>query len=231
MTLTIDRSLRLSADQYHPEAQTKDLVVLHHTVGGSARSTFKYWEEDPRRIATAYLVERDGTVFEVFPPEAWCNHLGCKDDGLERRSIGIELASEGALTVRRDGTGAKPGAFAAYAMDGTVRLGLVPILRDRGRIQKIEGGWRGYTWFDTYEPAQVAAAIALTLQLCDQFHIPRAMPSPAECRGPADLRKWFAFQGVVHHALLRPDKSDLHPGFPFEDLSAALSGAPRQEAA
>jgi N-acetyl-anhydromuramyl-L-alanine amidase AmpD len=230
VTLTIDRSRRLTTDQYHGEAQTKDLVVLHHTVGGSAESTFKYWQDDPRRIATAYIVERDGRILEVFPPEAWCNHLGCKDEGLERRSIGIELASEGALTVRRDG-GPKGASYTAYAMDGKVKLGSVPILKERGRIAKVEAGWRGYSWFDTYEPAQIASTIALVVHLCQQFGIPAALPTPEECRGPADLRRWFRYQGVLHHAMLRPDKSDLYPGFPFEQLAAALVAAPHEEAA
>ncbi len=42
--------------------------MLHHTAGGSARSTFNYWNGNATRIATAYIVERDGTIFEVFDP-------------------------------------------------------------------------------------------------------------------------------------------------------------------
>jgi hypothetical protein len=34
--------------------------------------------------------------------------------------------------------------------------------------------------------------------------------------------KWFDFRGVIHHAMIHKDKSDLHPGFPFERLGYAL---------
>ena len=66
--------------------------------GGSARNAFDWWQTaQPQRIATAYLVERDGGVFEVFDPRFWAYHLGLVGTGgrLDRRSIGIELASEG----------------------------------------------------------------------------------------------------------------------------------------
>lgn len=224
MTLPIVRSFRLTDDQYHADPQSKSAVILHHTVGGSAKGTIKYWQEDPRRIATAYLVERDGTIFEVFPPECWANHLGCKDLGLERRSIGIELASEGGLTIKTEGQN-----LVAYTALGAP-LGLATTLKKQGRILRLDTPFRGFHWFDAYEPAQVQATIALVLELCDRFRIPRRMPSPAECRGDADLRKWFGYQGVLHHAMLRPDKSDLHPAFPFETLQADLAEAEQRAA-
>lgn len=215
----IDHSLQLPPTQYFPQGDPKSLIVLHHTVGGSARSTLKWWNDTAERIGTAYIVERDGTVYEVFPPEGWAWHIGVGDAALEKRSIGIELASEGALAVRQDGEG-EWWAFGANA-----RLGKVIPLQQAGRILKLSQSWRGFRWFDAYEPAQVAATVALVVSLCDRFGIPRTMPTPAECRGNADLERWRSFRGVLHHALLRHDKSDLHPVFDFERLAAALQGA------
>jgi N-acetyl-anhydromuramyl-L-alanine amidase AmpD len=224
VTLPIVRSFRLTDDQYHADPQTKNLIVLHHTVGGSAKGTIKYWQEDPRRIATAYLVERDGTVYEVFPPECWANHLGCKDLGLERRSIGIELASEGGLTIKAEGQN-----LVAYTALGAP-LGLARELLRTKRVVRLDAPYRGFQWFDAYEPTMVDATITLVLELCSRFRIPRRIPSPAEWRGVGDLRKWFGYQGVLHHALLRPDKSDLHPLFPVEALQADLAEAEQRAA-
>lgn len=204
--------LALPPDQYHAEAQSKSLVVLHHTVGGSAKSSRDWWASDPRRIGTAYLVERDGTVYEVFPPEAWAFHLGCSDVGLERRSIGIELCSEGGLEVR---------AGHAWALDGKRDLGPVVKLIKEMRIDYHE--WRGFKAFDAYDADQVAATFLLVDSLLKRFGIPRSMPTPDECRGPADFRRWHSHEGVLHHAMLRKDKSDLHPGFPFEALATMLA--------
>jgi len=210
--VNIDRSLRLRAGvDYVKGRRSKDLIALHHTVGGSAESTFRWWKDDPRRVATAYLIERDGTIYEVFPPEDMAWQFGVKGgDPLERRAIGIELASEGGLTV-------KNGHAFAF---GTQDLGPVAKLEQEMRIEYHD--WRGFRCFDSYDADQVAACFVLVDHLCRTFNIPRVMPSPAECRGDADLMKWWKFKGVLHHALLRPDKSDLHPGFPYEALEAML---------
>src|SRR5205085_11648841 len=96
--MNVSTALRLPPDSYFPEKHQKDLVVLHHTVGGSAKSTFEYWRTDEQHIGTAYIVDRDGTIYEVFPPECSAYHLGLKTTReLHKRSVGIEIASEGAL--------------------------------------------------------------------------------------------------------------------------------------
>lgn len=219
--MNIDRSLRLPESEFHQVKHPKSLIVLHHTVGGSAKNTFAYWSSDPRRIGTAYLVERDGTIFEVFPPEDWCNHLGIKGgEEIEQRSIGIELASEGGLTAERGGD----GLMYLHAFDGKTVLGKATELTWLKRVVYLETEWRGFRWFDAYDEPQVAATIELVLYLCTLFNVPKVMPSLAECRGPAQLQEWFGYRGVLHHAMLRKDKSDLHPLFPFERLQDALAG-------
>lgn len=213
--MTIDRSLRLPAGQYYANALPKRAIVLHHTVGGSAKSSFDWWLADPRRVGTAFIIERDGTVFEVFPPEGWAGHLACHDLTLEQASIGIELASEGGL-VERDG--------ALWAFDGKNRLGGTDDLLERGRVVRFVGGYRGFEYFDAYEPAQMAAAIALTLELCDRFGLRRALTRDALAPS-GDPRPFVGYQGVLHHACVRPDKSDLHPGFDYRALAEALGDA------
>src|SRR5919109_600338 len=99
--MNVSLEWRLGAAEYFAHSHPKDLVVLHHTVGASARSTFESWRTDGKRIATAYIVERDGAIYEIFPPECWAYHIGVKGRReLDRRSIGIEIASEGALECR-----------------------------------------------------------------------------------------------------------------------------------
>lgn len=66
--MDIQKVLRLDATQYYQDMVPKRQIYLHHTVGGSAKSTVDYWNKTPERIGTAYIVERDGTIFEVFPP-------------------------------------------------------------------------------------------------------------------------------------------------------------------
>ena len=50
--------MSLNPSEFVPEVTVKDLIVLHFTAGTTARSAFDTWREDPRRIATSYLVDR-----------------------------------------------------------------------------------------------------------------------------------------------------------------------------
>ena len=52
-------------------------------------------QDDPARIATAYLVDTDGAIYEVFDPAFWAFHLGLQGTKgkHDKRSIGIEIAT------------------------------------------------------------------------------------------------------------------------------------------
>lgn len=102
--LNIDRSRRLPLNQYVPEVQKKDLIVLHFTAGGSATGALQSWLATPERVATAYIVDIDARVYEVFPPNCWAAHLGVGAEHnpgyqLDRRSIGIEIVNFGGLRL------------------------------------------------------------------------------------------------------------------------------------
>ncbi|HEX9950645.1 MAG TPA: N-acetylmuramoyl-L-alanine amidase [Rubricoccaceae bacterium] len=95
--LRVDRTtLRLPPAQFMGGTWPKDLLVYHHTAGGSAASSLASWVATPTRVGTAYLVERDGTVYEVFDPAASAGHLGL-GGRQETRSIGIEICNWGWL--------------------------------------------------------------------------------------------------------------------------------------
>lgn len=212
----IDRSLRLPSTQYFGEAQRKSLIVLHHTAGASALSTFRWLASRPAPVAVAYLVARDGTIFELFDPRLWAYHLGVPGSGggLERRSIGIELANEGALSGFSD---------ALFAFGD-------PSERFTGAVFDAGRPWRGHRWFAAYSEAQTEATIALVDHLLATFDIARQ--TPADHTGT--LRD-LVFEGVISHHHLRADKSDLHPGFPWgllvERCALTLAGEPSERVA
>src|SRR5438105_2368321 len=152
--MNVSTALRLPVDSYFSEKHPKDLIILHHTVGGSANSTFEYWRTDEQHIGTAYIVDRDGTIHEVFPPECWAYHLGLKTtSAVDKRSIGIEIASEGALLER----GGKYYAFGrlteATRYDGAVC--------DVCALSNTSGLWRDYRYFAHYTQTSLALVFAL----------------------------------------------------------------------
>lgn len=207
--LVVDRSLRLTtAGGYIQEAHPKDLIVLHHTAGASAASTVRWWQDTNDRIATAYIVERDGTILEVFDPRHWAFHLGLRGAGgrVDRRSVGIEIASEGGLR-EEDG--------ALYKFDQ---------IKASHRVNKQDAydhgtKWRGYRYFARYTTAQIDAVALLVDHLCATFHIPRRTPT---AHFDFDKALWD-YQGIVGHHHVRTDKSDVHPGFDWARLQQKCS--------
>lgn len=206
MTLHMDRSFRLPESEYFPGAQRKSGIAIHHSVGGTAESTFRWWRADRghggrrKRIATAYIIDRDGTVYEVFDPAAWAYQFGLRWPAAQRlrfeqRFVGIEIASEGALTEH----------------DGRLYpVGLIDPAFSKPPTEALEcpAPYRGYRWFDRYEPEQLTALGLLVDDLCTRFGIPRVYPEkPFLYYGDA----LASFEGVIGHAMVRDDKSDPAP--------------------
>ncbi len=214
MPIPVNRSLRLPASEYFASAQEKTGIAIHHTVGRGAESTFRYWRSDtskgaPRLVATAYIIDRDATVFEVFDPSAWAYQFGltwpaARRLTFERRFIGIEIASEGGL-IEHDGH--------LYCFDR-----ISPRTR-KPQHEAFDYGrpYRGYRWFDRYSTGQLDALGSLVDDLCDRFPIPRRFPNrPLDYYGDA----LATFEGVIGHAMVAKDNSDPAPD---DRLWAALS--------
>jgi len=242
--MNIQKVLRLDATQYYQDRVPKRQIYLHHTVGGSAKSTFDYWNKTPERVGTAYIVERDGTIFEVFPPAYWAHHLGLKEAHNRRvnmESIGIELASEGALRLgyalnaicKRNFVPARLEDDYLYAFD--IQEGekgkeaewfkrakrLYHIKDDESKFYEHHTGFRGYTFFDRYDPPQVHATLMLVDQLCTEFEIPKRL-IPGD-RFRYDPLLATDFEGILTHCNVRADKSDLCPAWPWQTLEEWLN--------
>ncbi|MCU1311539.1 MAG: hypothetical protein JWO20_2664, partial [Candidatus Angelobacter sp.] len=163
-------------------------------------------------IGTAYIVERDGTIFEVFPPECWAYHLGLKigpTGVVDKRSIGIEIASEGAL-LERDG---KFYAFGRMAEQTRFSgPGVDNGVFDCGKI------WRDYQYFAHYTPAAIVSVCQLVNNLLTRFAIPSQTPAN---HTEANLAAYRNYKGILTHCQLRTDKTDCHPGFAWDQLITA----------
>ena len=197
MSININRTLNLDSDKYYQEQCDKNLIVLHHTVSGSANSTFNWWNNQKKHIATSYIIVRDGTIYEIFKPEYWAFHLGLKGThGIhDRRSIGIEIVCWGGL---REAEGK------LYRFDK-----IESKYEFRGEYYKCSKKYRGYSYFEKYIDLQINSVIKLTDYLIDKFNIPRQTPLDHLSFN----RALSDFEGVIGHHHVRPDKSDLHPGF------------------
>lgn len=207
MPLQIDRSLRLSPNQFvQKEADRKDLIVLHSTAGGSVRGTFDWWQVTPERVATAYIVDRNGVVFEVFDPKYSAFHLGLKDtQANDYRSIGIELVNWGPLSE------SQPGGFHFAWPENYSR---VKIQMDEvfGPLNQTSP-YRGYRYWHQFSEEQVVATAKLCKYLMNRFGIVNDV-----CESLEALNQGWrnTFTGIAAHHNFRSDKFDVGPAFPYQ---------------
>ena len=198
--------------QYYATEHEKVSIDLHHTSSGrGSEGDIRWWAETPEHVATPYIIERDGTVVQLYDDHYWAHRLGIKNyifdmhfvpkrrknnlkqnTWLNQRSIGIELDSWGGLAFV-DGkclswTG-KPIPF-KY-------------------VTKYDRPYRGYHYFEKYTEAQINALYELIQRLKDRHCL-------------EDIKYWTGMfemdrqallgeRNLFNHTSVRPDKSDCHP--------------------
>lgn len=180
------KKIPLPESQYYQGVYTKKHIILHHTAGGSAASSVAHWASNPDHIATAYIVDRDGTIYETFPPQYWAYHLGVKSNSaIEKSSIGIEICSYGALKNGKTYTGK-----------------LIP------EEKRVAVDFRGEKSWEAYTPEQIESLAQLIPWLCEKFKITLQTHRKDfwEYQNPSTLP-----MGVWSHTTVRKDKIDIAP--------------------
>lgn len=224
------KKLPLAANQYYPAKHTKKYIFLHHTAGGSAASSVAHWAANPDHIATPYIIDRDGTIYECYNPEMWAYHLGVKgNSAIEKASIGIEICSYGCLAIANqdDDKGKfKSGDAVTYAgrkmdVDKVVtippfRAEVNPFIKNQLVNERVT--YTGTLW-EAYTPEQIEALRLLLPYLMGKFAIPLQ----------AEASKFYEYQnpstlppGIYSHTTVRKDKIDIFPQPELVELVANL---------
>lgn len=206
----ISTKLSLKPNEYYQQAFKKDLIVLHFTAGGTAAGAVNWWSSDrgASKVATAYIVDLDGTVYQTFAPKFWAFHLGTSSAKLERRSIGIEIVNWGPLRLdRTDRT----------KLNSWPRAWLNPFCRFEERDRYVHKLWRGEQFWMAYPQAQAASVRDLVATLTRDFSIPTQLP-PTSKLMEFDSSFFASFCGVAAHHNFRIDKTDVGPAFNWATL-------------
>lgn len=211
--LMVNRTaLRLPMGQFFSERHQKSLIVLHFTAGSSAASAFNSWAGDQRRVAAPYIVDRDGTVFEVFDPACWAYALGLNHPQAtptERRAIQIEIANVGPLKRRGDDLYWWPKDW------GVKYCGLAETAKYH------QADYRGMQYWATYTPQQEAAVCWLVALLCEKYKIPPVVAK--DKLHEANVPFFIQFKGIASHQNFRSDKFDVGPAFFWDELRTSLA--------
>lgn len=207
----IDRiTFALTGHNYIQVENPKDLIVIHNTAGTTAAGAIEHWETDPRRIATAYIVDIDGRIYQTFPPQFWAYALGKGVPATnDQRAIQIEIVNRGPLVRRGDNLCWWPSNFTT------------PFCTVGDENHYTEKLWRGYGFWTHYPQGQLRAVFSLVCYLCERFNIPKDIPM--EKIREAEVEFFNKHKGVCGHDNFRPDKVDPGPAFPWEELNAFLA--------
>jgi len=189
--------------KYFKTAHPKTQIVLHHTVSGKGvKGDIAHWIKSKFNMGTCVIIERDGTINQIFSSKYWAYHLGVKASTYKRvgvpykrwdmTSIGIELDSYGGL--KKDANG----------LWRTVYGNLV----DQDNVQEYPDGYRGFYAFEKYTPEQIEKTRQLLVFWCDRYDIPRTYYTNMWVTNSDALS---GKPGIWSHTSFRFDKSDVHP--------------------
>lgn len=199
-TLRISKS-DLPVGDYWNQVFPKELIVLHFTAGYSAQAAINTFK-GPGRVATPYVIDIDGTIYQLYSSDVWAYHLGIPgklNDNYywEKHSVGIEIVNIGPIWKRNDGM-YKDYVGRSYKKEQIIE----------GKIRDADGGV-------IFPEIQMRSVIDLVEHLIVKYNIPRQIPKD---KLSYQLPKMKGFKGVITHSMVRNDKYDTGVALPYEKL-------------
>lgn len=199
--LIVNRNHRLSRSQYIQQKTKKTQIFLHFTAGGpKAENVINHWESNETRVATPFVIDGDGDIFECYDPDLWSYHLGIKGTKgrLDKTSIGIEICAYGPLKL-------KDGKYYAWPNDYSTKI--IP----PEEVYTLNRGFRGFKHYHAFNDAQINSTEILLEDLIKRYDI--------KVQYEFDYG-WFDYNndvirntlpGIWSHTTVRQDKFDLYP--------------------
>ncbi|MBC7828274.1 MAG: N-acetylmuramoyl-L-alanine amidase [Chitinophagaceae bacterium] len=206
---------------YYKVEHPKQRIVLHFTAG-NIRSDLGALTRNDYHVSVAFVIGRDGTIYQLFSSKYWSGHLG-KGVGNEgtgnaedKSSIGIELSNYGYLSEvsgnletyysRQKDKAGKPGPVDVYCS-----------LADTHAYKKLETPFRNQRYYASHTPQQYNSLIVLLRYLTTQYKIPRNfLPDQLRYVTTPEVLK---FKGIVSHINYRKDgKWDIGQAFEWEKV-------------
>lgn len=218
------------SNYFHSVEHAKQRIVLHFTAGNLASDMQSLTQQD-RHVSVAFVVARDGTIYQLFPAKFWSGHLGegvgnQKGTGnpQDKATIGIEISNYGVL-IPRDGN--LETIYSRLKDEKTGKTGPVDLycsLSNTTAYQKLNTPFRERSFYPTYTPAQYDSVIILLRYLTTKFSIPRTfLPGEKRFQTTNDV---LNFRGIVSHINYRSSgKWDIGPAFDWTTVTNGVLAA------
>lgn len=209
----------LLPNQYVQDSEfVPNQIYLHHTAGGTAESTIRYWGSNKERVATHFIIDRDGTTYQTIPLEkSWGFHLYTSSPGnkidrkykikskrYDQQSIGIELCNYGYVTVFE-------GKF----------LNCYGKVISKENVIKLDKPYKGYEYWEKYSDAQIESLQNLLSFLLKQYpKIKASLQKDHTNIFNINQNALNFVPGIYSHTSVRTDKYDCYP---YPDLITMLN--------
>ena len=186
----------------------KDLILLHFTAGSSVEGAWTSWMTQTINIGTPYIVDVDGTIYEIFDPKYWAYHLGvtgpfANNHQHDKRSVPIETVNVGPLKLVGNNLNWWPANYGQKYCS----------LDETDKYVKVT--YRGFDYYPVFPQVQLQAIKDLVHKISIDFNIPLKL-SPPENRMLFDLNFFSKWKGIAAHHNFRPDKFDIGPVFDWD---------------
>jgi N-acetyl-anhydromuramyl-L-alanine amidase AmpD len=215
---------------YYLTAHPKKRIVLHFTAG-NLRSDMMSLTTQDRHVSVAFVVARDGTIYQLHPSKGWSGHIGkgigqvgkVRADGKvpknlqDKASIGIELSNYAYLVPQH------AQLETIYSRIKNPKTGVIgPVdaycrIDQTNAFRKLDTAFREQVYFASYTPEQMESTIILLRFLTAKYNIPRAFPAVDKRYSTFD--EVVNFNGIVSHINFRKTgKWDIGPAFDWDTL-------------
>ena len=184
--------------------------MLHYTAGSRVDGAFNSWMTQAIQIGTPYILDRDGTVYEIFDPKYWAYNLAvtgpkAQNHKHDKRSVAIETVNMGPLVLKGDTLYSWPNNYNQVFCK----------LSETDKY--VKASYRGFDYYDKFPDVQKAALVELVKKISTDFNIPLTLP-PVDHREKFDLDFFDNWIGVASHQNFRNDKYDIGPAWDWQLL-------------
>lgn len=181
----------LPADQYYAQEFPKKQIYIHHTVSsGDASNVIHGWQFSPEKVATAFIIDGTGKIYQTFSSKYWAYHLGLHTANnlkLNQESIGIEICNWGQLVLNADG-------FYRNYYNGVVK-----------KEEVVELQYKNFKYWHKYNDQQLLSLKELLVYLCDKYNIPK---THYDAMFEVNQGALNGIPGIWTHTSVRSDKYD-----------------------
>lgn len=235
MALQIQK-VDFSESNYYPHDVAKRAICIHHTVSGPGiHGDLATWQKSGR-VATHYIIERDGTIHQLFDDLHWGHHLGIKSSVFRNNMIKYRFdappgrewydykskqtpSNNHWLDAQTIGIELDSWGPLEKQADGTYDHVYERQVQEGCEVVMYRGGFRGHTYYEKYYNAQLDALRDLLIHLTTKHRIPNKYH---EEMWDVNSHALDGGAGIWSHTSYREDKSDAHPQEELKNMLSSL---------